>query len=60
MRTNKPTYNQRSRKDISNPFHKEDHKSLLTQANIDTFPNGYSVKKLANGKIQVVGKSRKT
>ncbi|MND90724.1 hypothetical protein D3C87_32360 [compost metagenome] len=53
---NKITYNPKTRKDISNPFHNISHNELLKIANVQTFKEGtVSIERLPNGRIAVHG-----
>ena len=50
---NKPTYDPKSRKDISNPYHNKSHSELLALANVKPFNGNYVVQKMENGRIVV-------
>ena len=53
MANKKSTYNQKSRKDISNPHHSYSHSELLCSANVKKYNGNYEIKKLDNGRIIV-------
>lgn len=53
MNQKKTTYNSKTRKDISSPFHNISHSSLLELANIKCFNGDFVVQKLQNEKIIV-------
>lgn len=58
MTNKKSTYNQKSRKDISNPYHSTSHNELLRCANVKKYDGNYEIKKLENGRIVVRTKNK--
>ncbi len=56
MKIKKSTYKPKSRKDLSNPQHKNTHKELLTKAGVKSYNGKYVIKDLGNGKIQLNSK----
>lgn len=53
MTQKKISYNPKSRNDISNPFNKFSHESLLKLGRIELFNGTFKVQKLSNGRIKV-------
>lgn len=56
MTAKKITYNPRTRNDISNPFNKFSHKSLLKLGCIGIFNEKFIIETLSNGRIKVIKK----
>lgn len=57
---NKPTYNPKTRKDISNPFHNISHGELLKSAGVKEYQRGsVYIERLPNGRIVVHGEPKK-
>lgn len=53
MTHKKATYNPKTRKDLSSPFHNISHSSLLEMANVKCYNGSFAVEKLTNDKIIV-------
>lgn len=53
MTQKKISYNPKTRNDISNPFNKLSHDSLLKLGCVELFNGKFDVQKLSNGRIKV-------